>query len=402
MFLGRGLRSADLAGALRSATCRLAEPAPDGPARPSSAGGGVISTFASTRATSFFTRRVSIAVRCISRFGMPTISSRKPFSISARPLSRSPLELTKSPVGVHKLASPLASPRLKRSLKAFSSLAIPGSVGGDFGVFRHRRRRQTNQHRDDRTGQGQPSHGKFSMMRDNRNNPASRPDNHAIIRHAATLVASLEIGGTRFSCQSRRRNVEFGASLIQGFPDSDTLTRARSPAMRTVAVAKFLLVGWMALSAGTAWAQWYPYSPYGTYGYGWGGWGGDSAMINNVAAGRRQDQNLAAAQNAAVQMGIRNTLSSQADARNQALRSQHQSSRDWWFQMQQQQNAERQARASQPPAMAYVPSATYAPSDAERRIRALYARFWGPGQRRCDPVADRFGGPTLCRLACAD
>jgi hypothetical protein len=48
-------------------------------------------------------------------------------------------------------------------------------------------------------------------------------------------------------------------------------------------------------------------------------------------------------QNAVVQSGIRNTLSSQAQSRDAAIAAQQQATQDWWFQQQQQQKNQRQS-----------------------------------------------------------
>ena len=67
-------------------------------------------------------------------------------------------------------------------------------------------------------------------------------------------------------------------------------------------------------------------------------------------------------QNQAVQQGIRSTLSSQAQARTQAIQAEGQSNRDWWFQQQQRQVAQGPRTGARSP-LPFVPSvaATTAP-----------------------------------------
>ena len=54
-------------------------------------------------------------------------------------------------------------------------------------------------------------------------------------------------------------------------------------------------------------------------------------------------------QNAMVQSGIRNTLSSQAQTQTSSNLSQQQATQDWWFQNQQQQVAESRGRDNRSP-----------------------------------------------------
>jgi hypothetical protein len=101
------------------------------------------------------------------------------------------------------------------------------------------------------------------------------------------------------------------------------------------------------LLARPAVAQFYP----GGYGYGgYGGWAGtgaalagsdyrQAAIIDAKAQSMQAGQQLAAQQNYVVQSGIRNTLSSQAQANANAIQSQQQATQDWWFQHQAQQMA---------------------------------------------------------------
>ena len=102
--------------------------------------------------------------------------------------------------------------------------------------------------------------------------------------------------------------------------------------------------------AGRAPAQFYP-------GYGYGGWGGTNGSAALLGADYRQatamqlkaqsmqaGQQATMAQNYMVQSGIRDTLSSQAQSRTDAILSQSQANKDWWFQQQVQQSNQRRAR----------------------------------------------------------
>ncbi len=110
-----------------------------------------------------------------------------------------------------------------------------------------------------------------------------------------------------------------------------------------------LVAGGMFGLAGPLAAQFYP-------GGGYGGWGGEGAAAlqgsdaRMIALGQAKAQSMqfgqqrTMAQNEMVQSGIRNTLSSQATAQNNAILSQQQANQDWWFQQQQQQTAQRRSR----------------------------------------------------------
>ncbi len=88
-------------------------------------------------------------------------------------------------------------------------------------------------------------------------------------------------------------------------------------------------------------------------------------MRNIAAREHAASQNIAAQQNAAMQANIRNTLSTQADMRTQGMLSQQQSHRDWWFQVQQQQTAQRRAMQG-----SAIPRAdpTYVPTAPSSRV----------------------------------
>ena len=106
---------------------------------------------------------------------------------------------------------------------------------------------------------------------------------------------------------------------------------------------------------------------YGAYPYSVpSGYSNTSRMV--MQADRSSGQRAMAAQSAAMQQGIRSTLSSQADARTQAIYSQRQQGRDWWFQTQQQQMAQRQSMGSRPGMSAAM--ANFEPEPAALSSRA--------------------------------
>ena len=101
----------------------------------------------------------------------------------------------------------------------------------------------------------------------------------------------------------------------------------------------------------------------GNYGYpyGYGGWGGAALLSsasqynttrNIQSANQLAGQNIAAQQSAAMQNNIRNTMLTQAQSQTQNILSQRQSNQDWWFQVQQQQVAQRQSASARMPPMA--------------------------------------------------
>jgi hypothetical protein len=135
--------------------------------------------------------------------------------------------------------------------------------------------------------------------------------------------------------------------------------------MRKIYVLGILVLVWLVTSSAMVLAQRYSRSGrYGGYG-GYGGYGDDAgvmalqssateqaSMRSAAESDRLMGQTAAMQQNAMMQSGIRNTLSSQADARTQNILSQRQSNRDWWFQVQQQQAAARPAYGASSPALA--------------------------------------------------
>jgi len=127
--------------------------------------------------------------------------------------------------------------------------------------------------------------------------------------------------------------------------------------MRCIGTIIVLALAWMGISAATAAAQAWP-GHARHYGY-YGGYGYNSAMViyNLDGAGnarryiaqseRLMGQQIAAQQMAVTQSGIRNAMEADARQRTQNILIQQQADRDWWFQTQQQQPAERQALAAQ-------------------------------------------------------
>jgi hypothetical protein len=158
--------------------------------------------------------------------------------------------------------------------------------------------------------------------------------------------------------------------------------------MRRLIVLAILLMVGVGCLAGSASAQFYP-----GYGYGGSGWDGSAALlgadsrqaqvIQSRAESRLAGQQLAAQQNAVVQSGIRNTLSSQAQGRDAAIQAQQQANQDWWFQHQQQQMAQR------PP--------------ADRAASAMPPQDWGslaPPSPPPPASMDLIKWPTLLQAPC--
>jgi hypothetical protein len=87
-------------------------------------------------------------------------------------------------------------------------------------------------------------------------------------------------------------------------------------------------------------------------------------QYNNLRSVQSANQvagmNIAAQQQAALQNSLRNTAMTQAQARTQNILGQQQANQNWWFQVQQQQVAQRQAMAARtppslPPATSFEP-----------------------------------------------
>ncbi len=158
--------------------------------------------------------------------------------------------------------------------------------------------------------------------------------------------------------------------------------------------------------------------------YYYGGWGNyDTSATYNTALNTASQQKMlgqtqAAAQSAAMQSGIRSTLSNQAAARNQAAAARQQDYRDWSFQVQQQQTAQRQARQMyQPrPAMATATAASFEPSismsaavagpapasDIIKWRPILYDRRFDVLRAEVEAPYLRTGGKTLSQPTAAD
>lgn len=129
-------------------------------------------------------------------------------------------------------------------------------------------------------------------------------------------------------------------------------------ASRIVILASVLLA-----FAVTAQAQFWPRHHGGYYDGGdMGVWGAYASAIESSTTRQIAEQNrLAGAQaamqqNAALQNNIRNTMTSQAQARTQDYLAQRQANRDWWFQVEKQQAASRQTLAAQPSSFEAVPA----------------------------------------------
>jgi hypothetical protein len=141
--------------------------------------------------------------------------------------------------------------------------------------------------------------------------------------------------------------------------------------MRKICVLGILAMVWLMASDATVLAQRRGGRPggggYGGYrGYGgYGGYGDDAGVMALQSSAMNQasmrsaaqssylmGQGAAMQQSAMMQSGIRNTLSAQATAQTQSMLGQREANRDWWFQVQQQQAAGRQAYQRSVPAMA--------------------------------------------------
>ena len=134
--------------------------------------------------------------------------------------------------------------------------------------------------------------------------------------------------------------------------------------MRKTYVLGILAVVWLVTSPTTVLAQRLS-RPGGRGGYGgYGGYDDDAGVMalqssamsqaslrSAVQSERLAGQNAAMQQRATVQSGARDMLSTQANARTEAILSQRQSNRDSWFQLQQQQMAGRQAYEHGSPAL---------------------------------------------------
>jgi len=116
--------------------------------------------------------------------------------------------------------------------------------------------------------------------------------------------------------------------------------------MRPALAIPMILIAGLFGAASPASAQFWP--GYGYYGDA-GVWGAYTSALHDstsryiAQSDRLMGERAANQQMTAMQSGIRNTLSSQANLRTQTAMSQQQSNRDWWFQIEQQQLARRRA-----------------------------------------------------------
>jgi hypothetical protein len=139
-----------------------------------------------------------------------------------------------------------------------------------------------------------------------------------------------------------------------------------------------IALGLMALSGPALGQMWRSHGRSSGYS-GWGDPGGAdpgafgalgslsaTAQYNNLRTVQSNNQvagmNIAAQQQAALQSSLRNTAVTQAQTRTQNILGQQQANQDWWFQVQQQQVAQRQAMAARmppslPPATSFEPGA---------------------------------------------
>ncbi len=114
------------------------------------------------------------------------------------------------------------------------------------------------------------------------------------------------------------------------------------------------------------------------YPYGYGGWGDSSGWArlgslsatsqynttrNIQAADKSAGQAIAAQQSAAMQSNIRNTMMTQAQSQTQNILSQQQANKNWWFQVEQQQAAQRRATSVRMPPMG-APATSFEPAPA--------------------------------------
>lgn len=124
--------------------------------------------------------------------------------------------------------------------------------------------------------------------------------------------------------------------------------------MRRACLIATLAVMWIGLSTATVSAQMLPGRHHGYYdGYGYDSAtvvynlsNADNATRYAAEANRAASQRAASQQMEAMQSGIRNTMGTDADRRSQEIASRQQSGRDWWFQVEQQQAAQRRAQPS--------------------------------------------------------
>ena len=117
---------------------------------------------------------------------------------------------------------------------------------------------------------------------------------------------------------------------------------------KTVATAVLTMIGLLAFGSSASAQFWPGYGSTGGYG-AWGAYaaGREQAVTRNIhSQSQLAGQRAATQQSAAMQRGIRNTLSTQAQMRTQNIVGQQQSNRNMWFQVQQQQLAQRQSMSA--------------------------------------------------------
>ena len=166
--------------------------------------------------------------------------------------------------------------------------------------------------------------------------------------------------------------------------------------MRRTYLLGILAVVLLFTPSAKAWGQMWPgrgyrgdYGGYGGYYGGDGAWGAYTSALNNATSRNVAEQDRLAGQNAAMQQrammqsGIRNTLTTQAQTRTQDILGQQQSNRDWWFQVQQQQLAQRQTMAARPsagaaPVAGFESAAAPGPARGRHRHHQMALRFVRP------------------------
>jgi hypothetical protein len=134
---------------------------------------------------------------------------------------------------------------------------------------------------------------------------------------------------------------------------------------------------WLLMLAATAEGQFWPgghrgggarrsgrYGGYGGYGYDdSGAWGAFSSALNYSTSRNAAQQSYLAGQAAAMQQqtamqsSIRSSMMSQAQAQTQNALGQQQANRNWWFQVEQQQAAQRRSMPSR--SYAAAPAMTF-------------------------------------------
>jgi len=153
--------------------------------------------------------------------------------------------------------------------------------------------------------------------------------------------------------------------------------------MRRIYPLAFFAVIWLLMPAMPTMAQFWPGYGYG-YGYGaWGGYGMSNSTNRYIAQSDRiAGERAARQQRTAQQNSIRNTMAADARQRTQEIQGQQQSDRNWWFQVQQQQVAQRRSAG---PRMAapMVPATSFEPAAPTTSRASTDIIKWLPVL--CDP-----------------